>query len=361
MLKHKKLIIALSIIPQIIFLNVLANFPNFVESVYSHGIYIWISKAMRYAFGWLPFSVGDVLYTLLVLYIIRWLYINRKRILKDTKQWILDVLSAISVGYFAFHLLWAFNYYRLPLHKSLNIEHEYTTEELLSLTKQLITKTNSLQLRLAEHDSAKVEMPYSKTEVLKMIPDGYDELSKEFPYLVYHPRSIKRSIYSVPLTYMGFSGYLNPFTNEAQVDGLIPTFKFPTTGSHEVAHQLGYAAENEANFIGSMAAMRHPDIYFNYSGFAFALRHCLHETYKRDQEQYKELLKQVNKGILYNYREVQEFWDDYKNPTEPLFKATYNNFLKSNNQAGGMESYSYVVALLVNYHKNNPIDQTLKN
>ena len=277
MLKHKKLIIALSIIPQIILLKILAHYPNFVETVYSHGIYIWISKAMRYAFGWLPFSVGDVLYTLLSLYVLRWFYLNRKRIIKDTKQWFLDVLAAISVGYFAFHLLWAFNYYRLPLHESLGIEPDYTTEELVDLTQQLISKTNALQLELAKIDSLKVIMPYSKSEILKMIPDGYDELSKVFPYLEYQPRSIKKSLYSVPLTYMGFSGYLNPFTNEAQIDGLIPSYKFPTTGSHEVAHQLGYAAENEANFIGSMAAMHHPDVYFNYSGHAFALRHCLGE------------------------------------------------------------------------------------
>lgn len=356
MLKHKKLTIALSIIPQIILLKVLAYFPGFVESVYSHGIYIWISKGMRYVFGWLPFSVGDILYTLLSLYMIRWFYTNRRRMIKATKSWFFDVLAAVSVGYFAFHLLWAFNYYRLPLHESLHIENDYTTEELVSLTKQLITKVNGIHSSIADNDSALVILPYSKTQILKMVPDGYDKLSEVFPNLEYHPRSIKRSIYSLPLTYMGFSGYLNPFTNEAQIDGLIPSFKFPTTGSHEVAHQLGYAAENEANFIGSMAAMHHPDRYFNYSGYAFALRHCLHETYKRDEALYEELLQQVHLGVLKNYQEVKDFWDDYQNPTEPLFKATYNNFLKSNNQAGGMESYSYVVALLVNYHKSHPIE-----
>nr|WP_321235190.1 DUF3810 domain-containing protein [uncultured Psychroserpens sp.] len=354
--KYKKLSIAFSIIPQIIFLKILAHYPSFVESVYSHGIYIWISKLMRYMFGWLPFSVGDILYTLLAVYVIRWLIVNKKRIIKDTKHWFLDVLSAISMGYLAFHILWAFNYYRLPLHESLNIENEYTTEELVNLTKQLIKKTNRIHLSLAVNDSTKVALPYSKSEVLKMVPNGYDKLSEKFPYLEYQPRSIKRSLYSLPLTYMGFSGYLNPFTNEAQVDGLIPTFKFPTTGSHEVAHQLGYAAENEANFIGSMAAIHHSDVYFNYSGYAFALRHCLYETYRRNPELYTELKEQINIGVLKNYQEVRDFWDGYQNPTEPLFKATYNNFLKSNNQAGGMDSYSYVVALLVNYHKSNPID-----
>nr|WP_321222759.1 DUF3810 domain-containing protein [uncultured Psychroserpens sp.] len=356
MLKYKKLILALSIIPQIILLKILAHYPTFVESVYSHGVYIWISKTMRYAFGWLPFSVGDILYTLLVIYILRWFYLNRKRIYKDTKHWVLDIMTAVSVGYFAFHILWAFNYYRLPLHKSLNIEHDYTTTELVNLTQQLINKTNTLQLLLAKVDTSKVVVPYSKSEILKMIPDGYDNLSKVFPYLKYQPRSIKPSLYSIPLTYMGFSGYLNPFTNEAQVDGLIPSYKFPTTGSHEVAHQLGYAAENEANFIGSMAAMHHPDVYFNYSGHAFALRHCLGELYKRDITLYEQNLAQLNKGVLKNYQEVRDFWDAYQNPLEPIFKSTYDGFLKTNNQSGGMESYSYVVALLVNYHKNHPIN-----
>ncbi len=308
---------------------------------------------MRYAFGWLPFSIGDVFYTLLSLYVIRWLITNRKRIINDTKHWLLEVLSTISIGYFAFHVLWAFNYYRLPLHESLEIDNEYTTEELVTITKELITKANQIHLNITKNDSIKVEMPYTKSELLKMIPSGYNELSKEFPYLSYHPKSIKRSIYSIPLTYMGFSGYLNPFTNEAQIDGLIPSYKFPTTGSHEVAHQLGYAAENEANFIGSMAAMHHPDIYFNYSGNAFALRHCLGEVYRRDHTTYEKLIQTVNKGILKNYQEVRDFWDSYQNPTEPLFKSTYNNFLKANNQANGMESYSYVVALLVNYYKSN--------
>ncbi|GAA0742617.1 DUF3810 domain-containing protein [Gaetbulibacter jejuensis] len=308
---------------------------------------------MRYAFGWVPFSIGDVLYTLATVYILRWLFVNRKRIIKDTKAWILDVLSAVSIGYFTFHLLWAFNYYRLPLHKALNIEKDYTTEALIATTERLISTVNTVHIAITNNDTIKVDMPYSKTELLQKVPKGYDKLSKKFPHLAYQPKSVKRSIYSLPLTYMGFSGYLNPFTNEAQIDGLIPTFKYPTTASHEVAHQLGYAAENEANFIGSMAAMHHDDIYFKYSGYAFALRHCLHEIYRRDPKQYETLVTKVNKGILKNYQEVRDFWDNYQNPTEPLFKSTYDTFLKANNQIDGMESYSYVVALLVNYFENN--------
>ena len=355
MLKYKKQIIAFSILLQIAFIKIIANFPEFVEQYYSNGLYVLISKLMHYSFGWVPFSVGDVFYTIVTIYILRWLILNRKRVIKDTKQWLLDIFAAISIGYFAFHLLWAFNYYRLPLDKSLHIDSNYTTEELIKFTKQLITKANETHFSITENDTLKVEMPFTKTELLNMVPEGYSELSIEFPHLAYRPKSLKRSIYSLPLTYMGFSGYLNPFTNEAQIDGLIPKFNYPTTSSHEVAHQLGYAAENEANFIGSLAAMHHINIYFKYSGYTFALSHCLSEIYQRDKTQYDTLVKTINKGILKNYREANNFWQLYQNPLEPVFKISYNSFLKANNQTKGIDSYNYVVALLVNYFKTNSL------
>jgi hypothetical protein len=310
---------------------------------------------MRYSFGWIPFSVGDILYTLISIYIIRWLILHRRRIVKDTKNWLLDVLTAVSIGYFAFHLLWAFNYYRLPLHKSLEISETYTTEELISFSKQLITKSNEIHRTITKNDTLIVDIPLSKTELLKLVKDGYNVISKEFPHLEYQPISLKRSIYSLPLTYMGFAGYLNPFTNEAQIDGLIPTYKYPTTSSHEVAHQLGYAAENEANFIGSIASMNHSNIYFKYSGYTFALSHCLNELYLRDPNLYRALVKTINLGILKNYKEANDFWTLYQNPLEPIFKTTYNSFLKANNQTKGIDSYNYVVALLVNYFKSRTL------
>lgn len=355
MLKHKKQIIAFSILPQIACIKIISNFPDFVERYYSNGLYRFISKLMHYTFGWLPYSVGDIMYTLISIYIIRWLFLNRRRIIGDTKQWLLDVMVVISIGYFAFHMFWALNYYRVPLEKKLGIASEYTTEELQYFTNQLIEKANHTQLEITQNDTVKVEIPLSKTELINMVPEGYFELSKKFPHLAYHPKSIKQSLYSLPLTYMGFSGYLNPFTNEGQIDGLIPKFSYPTTLSHEVAHQLGYGAENEANFIGSLAAMHHNSIYYKYSGYSFALSHCLGELYRRDRVQYDTLIKSINKGILKNYQETNKFWRSYQNPLEPVFKDSYNSFLKANNQAKGIDSYNYVVGLLVNHFKKNSL------
>jgi len=349
MLKNPKPYIAFSIVPLYFIVKLLSNYPAFIEKYYSNGLYPIISKLFRYTLGWIPFSFGDLFYAFSIIYMIRWFFKNRRRIIKDTKNWWIDIFAAVSIFYFVFHLFWAMNYYRLPLHKNLHLEADYTTEKLITVTKQLIEKSNALQLQITKNDTVKVEMPYSKSELLQQVPKGYAVLEEDFPHLKYHPKSIKKSLFSLPLTFMGFSGYLNPLTNEAQVDALIPKYKFPTTASHEVAHQLGYAAENEANFIGFLAATNNPDIYFKYSGFTFGLKHCLLEVYRRDPIAYEELLETINLGIIKNYQETQAFWQSYQNITEPIFKLVYTNFLKANNQKGGMKSYSYVVALLVNY------------
>ncbi|MDN3493404.1 DUF3810 domain-containing protein [Winogradskyella bathintestinalis] len=355
MRKNIKLILVIFFGIQLLLMSQLKHYPEFVEQFYSNGLYVFLSKLSHYILGWLPFSVGDILYTLAGIYIIRWLIISRKRIINDTINWILDIGATLSIVYFAFHILWAFNYYRQPLYKSLHLKADYTTEQLISFTERLIEKSNSLQYQLSKNDTIKVRLPYSSSEIFDKVKDGYQTLSEEYPHLKYHPKSIKKSIYSLPLTYMGFSGYLNPFTNEAQVNGLISTYKFPTTSCHEAAHQLGYAAENEANFIGSLAAIHNDDIYFKYSGYTFALRYCLAEIYYRDPESYNRILPTVNKGILKNYQEIQDFWRSYENPIEPYFEKTFDNFLKANNQADGMKSYSYVVALLVNYYEHKEL------
>lgn len=355
MSKTQKLILAFSIFPQYFIIKWLSHYPEFIETYYSNGMYQLTSKVLRYVLGWIPFSVGDVFYTIAGIYIVRWVYINRKRILKDTKNWILDVLTAISLIYFAFHLFWGMNYYRLPVHQSLNLKNTYSTEELLSVTEKLIDKANTIQLSITQNDSIKIEMPYSKSDLLKMSDNGYENLAKIYPQFKQQPSSVKLSLYSIPLTYMGFSGYLNPLTSEAQIDGLIPLHKYPTTICHEKAHQIGYAAENETNFIGCLATINNDDIYFKYSGYISALRYCLNELHKRDKTLHSNLVEKINKGILKNYQESYEFWSSYQNPFEPLFKESYNTFLKANNQDKGIESYSYAVALLVNYFKDRQL------
>lgn len=351
----KQLLIALSIIPAVITVKILSNFPEFVERFYSNGIYLGISKALRFLLGWLPFSFGDVVYIIGILLLLRWVFTQGKTLFKSPLKTLTQIGCVLAIIYTAFNLFWGLNYYRLPLHKKLNLDNTYSTEELVKITKKIIDKANATHCSITDNDTVKVEIPLSKSEILKKTPEGYSTLAEQFPHLKYTPSSIKSSLISLPLTYMGSSGYLNPFTNEAQVDYLIPKYRYPVVASHEVAHQLGYAAENEANFIGFLAATHHDNIYFNYSGYIFALRYCINEIYRRDKDLFKALKPSINKGIFKNYQESTVFWENYQSPIEPITRSLYTSYLKANSQNKGMESYSYVVALLVNYFKDNSL------
>ena len=354
MKKKTAIILAILLPVQIVLTRILSDFPLFIEEWYSTGIYPYTSSALRLGLGWLPFSLGDFLYALFFVMLFRWFYLRIRQRFRNPKKWSVEAVAVLSLVYFSFHFFWGFNYYRLPLHQSLEIGHDYTTEELVALTKKLIENSNELQYAITEDDSVKVEVPYSNAELFEFAIAGYENIDEEFPELNYNIPSLKNSIYSVPLSYIGFNGYLNPLTNEGQVNGIIVPFKIPTTASHEIGHQLGYAAENEANLLACISTMNHPDIYFRYSGNTFALSYCLSELFRRDPELTTKLMEGLNYGIKLNYLEVQEFWEDHANPIEPVFKMAYSNFLKANNQPQGLRSYSYVVALLVNYFKINP-------
>ncbi|MBG6128887.1 hypothetical protein IWQ47_000420 [Aquimarina sp. EL_43] len=346
-----KLYLTILLPVQIILIQILSFFPEVIERFYSNGLFVYISKALRYVFGWIPFSFGDILYCVLIIMLIRFLFkkVFKKRLL--WKEVVLDIGATLSIVYACFHILWGMNYYRLPLHEILELDDEYTEEELITVSEKLIIQANSLHLQLESNDSLPIHIPYSKEEIFQKTIPAYDQLHQIFPVLQYHPKSIKTSILSLPLTYMGFSGYLNPITNEAQVNGLILNYKAPTTSCHEEAHQLGFAKENEANFIAALTTMNYDDIYFNYSGATFALKFCLNDLYIRNEEKAICLIEKLRPGIRRNYIEVNEFWESYENPLEPIFKSTYDSYLKANNQPDGMDTYSYVVALLVNYYK----------
>lgn len=351
----RKYILPLLLVLQIITLQILSFFPKFVEQYYSNGIYPLIAKFSRIAMGTIPFSVGDCVYFIVIFFVIRWFWLRRKTWRVYWKDNVLRILSFFSVFYFLFYSLWAINYYRLPLFKKMNIQLEYTDAELLVFTKKLIAKTNAVQNEIEKDNNKKIVFPYTQQQVFDMNLNGYKKLSARYPNFTYAIPSVKKSIISLPLTFMGFGGYLNPFTNEAQVNDLMPMYSFPATAYHEMAHQMGYASESECNFIGFLASIENENLYYQYSGYSSALRYCLSNWKIRDKKVLKELKKTINPGILKNYKESENFWRQYDTPIETGFRFFYDNYLKLNHQDDGMDSYNKFVDLMVNYYKTREL------
>ncbi|ARV05878.1 hypothetical protein BTO04_03810 [Polaribacter sp. SA4-10] len=349
----KHLILTLFLPIQMLLMQVVARNPEFIERYYSNGIYPYISSFFRILLGWIPFSVGDLLLAFLLYIFIRFIYRLIKSRFKNGIHKFIHFTAILSIIYCCFYLFWGLNYYREPLAKNLGYEQtKYTTEQLKKVTEHIIEKLNYYQLEIAKEASLKVENPYSEKEMYEMAVYGYDHLSNDFPQLKYKHKSVKSSLMSLLQTYNGTSGYLNPLTGEAQVNDKMPKTSYPTTTCHEMAHQIGFAAENEANFVGFLAANYNDDVFFKYASYRMAFGYCISEIRKRDKNLSKELWKTVNKGIAKDFNASYLFWQHYKNPFEPLVKKGYNAYLKANNQDKGVQSYNYVVDLLISYFES---------
>jgi len=352
---HK--ILTLFFFIQLIFIAVVSKFPSLIESYYSNGIYPYIASIFRTIYGWIPFSIGDIYYFLLGLFLAISIIQFIKGGFKKIKENVLKLGACISVFYFLFHLLWGFNYYRDSLFNTLELEQkEYSVNDLIDLSNDLLILTKKSHSKLTTNDTLKVTIPSSKEDIIKQVHSGYGQLGNTYTNFKYQHISIKKSLFSLPLTYMGFSGYFNPFSGEAQVDYLVPKPSLPIISSHEVAHQLGFASESEANFIGFLAATKSEHEYYKYSGYLMALRYSISATYGKDSIKGKQLIDSIPKGIIKNIRESQDFWRSYQNKAEPFFKLFYDNYLKANQQKDGMKGYSNMVGLLVAYREKYGID-----
>ena len=351
-MRQKKLYSYLSIflVVQIVFVQLISNYPSFIERYYSNGIYPYISAFLRIIFGWLPFSIGDLLLVVLLFLFLRFLFRLIKSRFKNVFKKLIQLTGVLSIIYWCFYFFWGFNYFREPLSKNLGFEQtKYTTAQLSTVANTIVLKLNELQLQIAKSDSISVVVPYTSKEIYQKTRNGYESIVTMYPQLKNQYPSIKSSLMSLLQTYNGTSGYLNPLTGEAHVNKRIPKTSYPTTACHEIAHQIGFAAENEANFIGFLAAVSNQDLYFQYSGYRMAFAYVVSEVRKRDTELARTIWKTVHKGIVKDFQSSSNFWRQYQNPIEPLIKKGYSSYLKANKQDKGIASYNYVVDLLIAY------------
>ena len=330
-------------------------FPNFIEKFYSSCFYKIIAHVLSAITGFLPFSLAELIvvsFTVFVfLYILKTilnLYKSKNKRLKVLKNFVLNILAACGLIYFSFQFLWGFNYQRLTLNKifQLNVRNS-SSYELVNLCSHLVNSSNTLRENVGQNEYGVMKLPYNKKYVLKTAQLGYDKASLQYTKLKGSYGRPKGILLSTPMCYTGIGGFYFPYTNEANVNMAEPAYFLPFTTVHEMAHQRGFAKEDEANFIAYIACINHPDITFRYSGTLAALSYSLNALQKSDTEKYKKLVSTCSKGVLNDLRYNQEFWKRYSGPIEKMEDKINDTYLKSQNQQSGTKSYGEMVDLLL--------------
>jgi len=331
----------------ILVLMIVADYPLFIERYYSRGLYPFLCHILHPVFNLFPFSIGDLLYVAVIGYLVYALFkLIRQAITKEFKLagiFLLRMVICVQSGVLIFYLFWGMNYFRPPAGELLNLrDTSYTTADLKAVTAMLIDSANACRARVTLHDLSPDNRTIYKTAVLAVNKLSADSAN----FRTYYPE-IKSSLLTPLLNYMGTSGYYNPFTSEAQMNYQMPVFDRPVTACHELSHQMGYGAEDEANFAGFLAGIGSRDRLLRYSAYHLAVDEFMHALRYRDTAANNELKPRISAAVKSDFKAERAYWLHYQSKLDVLSGIFYDRFLKVNNQPHGLETYNRMVLLVM--------------
>jgi hypothetical protein len=327
-----------------------------VERYYTYGFYPLFSRFMRALLGWIPFSIGDLLYIAAFIFLVlkawKLIHLLARRMVKEYLSWILfrKYLRLVFWIYIIFNLAWGLNYDRRGIAAQLELDVQpYSKQDLQKLTTLLEQRLNSYAPM--EDSIKRLELNTNATLFNQAIKD-YKKLKGLYPFLAYPSPSVKPSLYSSVGHYFGFSGYFNPFTSEAQVNTTEPVFTRPFVVNHEIGHQLGYGKENEASFVSFLACRNSDNVDFRYSVYYELFFDAARESMRTGDTMFiSTIRKNLHPRVRADKLQETLFRMKKRNGMEPYVSDFYNNYLKLNNQPKGLATYDEVIAWLVAFMK----------
>ncbi len=342
-------IISIILLPiQFIVFKIITSNEEWVEYYYSRGVFKIISQFLRIITGWTSVSLGlifvYVLGAFLVYLIIKTIFRIRKKEV-SIGQIVINFLAYLSPIYLFFMLTWGFAYHKKPLEKLLNLNAKnIKNQEIIALCNVLIDSANVTRERISE--SQLRELTFEK--VFDLAPIGYENLETRYTFLNYTTPSIKKAYGSNLLAYMSTSGvYMFP-SGEANVNTNNMLFDAPYVTTHEMAHQLGFASEEEANYLAYLACKNNPDPVFQYSAYYGTVFRALGKVWEIDSTYSKSLFDKLSPAVKSDREKERQVWKKFRNPIQVyVVSPFYDLFLKSNGQEQGSRSYDLVIDLMV--------------
>jgi len=284
-----------------------------VEQAYAAGIYPWIIAILMALTGWFPFSLAEVVMALALLGIVSYAGWRTRQLCRGRQPRIRVILRvtgdglllALIVTLFGY-LLWGLNYSRPALAERLDWEPQPRAAPALApnlgaLAREVVELTNQAYQRCC---GASVSVP-SRTslplgqldlQVNRGLERAARKLGLDTPLL--RSTRAKPLAASLVMNYLGLAGFYFPWTGEANFNRQMPLLEAVHAMAHEKAHQLGFAREDEANFIGFLACVQSETDFARYSGYFFANGQLLGLLRRVDRDAWREAAALLEPGII---------------------------------------------------------------
>jgi hypothetical protein len=339
-LRYKRKFVLLTIL-LILVLVMQFIFPHFLKlaSLYNSYIFRPFQSLRNIVFGAVPFSVGDAMYLVgflvIIATVIRWIYfaLRIRTCYHDLAQSVLNSIITLGIAYLLFFVGWGGNYYKPTLSKFWKLTPAALpeSESIIAFDSFLIGRLNAL----APHYRG-LAFAAANRQSRQYYKDLIDSRTR-----LRGMRS-KASLYGYFMQYLGIQGYYNPFTGEAQVNNTLPEFMLPFVVCHEMAHQSGIAAEDDANLLAYAICTAAPDSTFSYSGY-FNLWLYTHSRLKQlDSGLANIMMAQLNPVSRAQLDTLRAIRRKYRNGLSDYSSAFYDSYLRLHNQKDGIKSYNNV-------------------
>ena len=335
----------------IFILMLLADHPAFIERYYSNGLYPLICHLLHPVFNLFPFSIGDLLYIAVVIYLayalFRLVWLTVKRRWMQAGTFLAGIIIGIQAGILVFYLFWGMNYFRPRASQRLNLpDSGYSVDDLKQVAAIMIDSANASRARLTGDD-----LNTSNKAIFNTAINAINQLSGTSAHFTTYQPQIKASLLSFLLNYIGTSGYYNPFTTEAQMNYQMPVYLRPFVACHEMSHQMGYGPEDEANFVGFLAGSRSNNRLLHYSAYYIGAEEFLYALRQQDSTAQKLLKRKLSPLVLADFKHERTYWLSYEGKLGVLSSIFYDDFLKANNQPQGLKTYNRMIILVMGYYK----------
>ena len=346
-----------------------AGHPGTVRSVYTEKIFPVINAPMKFFASLVPFSVGEVLLITLICLALgglvfcfaRWIYlaVRKKKGIKGFLRLLAAVSTVLILVAGNFFVYGGLNYRSLTFKEITGLEiTETKTEDLEKLCLYLGRKATEARANLTENEKGVISDTRSGYELFKVAINGFNHASEEFPCLEGYLVAAKPAIFSELMSYQQIAGICPIVYAESIVNTNSTAYDMPFTASHELAHQLGFAQEDEANFIGYLASIANEDPLYVYAGYYNGFSYAMNKLRSFDQDRWAEVWSDPgidSEGISRDMRNANEIWNAYEKKAPVVSKiseAVNDTYLKANDIKDGTHSYGRMVDLLMAYYKN---------
>jgi hypothetical protein len=330
-----------------------ARRPSIVERLYSRGLHPRIAAGLGAVARLVPFAIAEPLALLAAIVLLALLAravlsVRRGPPVPALIEAGVTALGLAGIVYLVFLLAWGLNYQRRPLATLAGLDpRPASSEELADLGAALVDEANRLRSPLSEDASGVMRLPAGTRGVLDRTRSGFDEAARRHPFLGRATCPPKAAVLSPLLSALGISGIYSPFTAEPLVNRELPDPDLPFSAAHEVAHSLGFAREDEANYLGSLACRLHRDGDFRYSGTLAATAYVLGALASVDETKARELQDRRTAGVRRDVAALDEWSVRHEGRLSRASRRVNDAYLRSQGEREGLRSYGRFVDLLV--------------